>query len=150
MQAQAIVTQQNFAIETTLAARQPLKLMAQARAAGYQARLIFVLPEDENTRLRIDMRVQQGGHNIPDTDLERRRPRILVNLPAAIDQADVAVFYLSNTLAGDFRVVGAAADGAVSVLPEMPGELQQVLRAHFTVQQVDELGKSHPLSAHFL
>lgn len=56
--------------------------MVQAARAGYIVSLVFLTAHtEEDTRLRIENRVLEGGHNIPDADLERRAPRILENLP---------------------------------------------------------------------
>lgn len=53
--------------KTTLAARQPLRLMVQAKAAGYQFHLAFIIVNaNEDTRLSIDNRVLRGDRTIPD------------------------------------------------------------------------------------
>ena len=75
---------QNFVIETTLAGRQPLRLMQQARATGFGVQLAFIVPNGrEDTRLRIENRVLLGGHNIKSFQVEAkerlRRPPVPTN-----------------------------------------------------------------------
>ena len=71
--AERLKRHESLIVETTLAGRQPLRLMAQAREAGYLVLLAFIVPNiQDDTRFRIDNRVLEGGHNIPDADLKRR------------------------------------------------------------------------------
>lgn len=52
---------ESLAAETTLAGRQPLRLMRQALHLGYQVRLVFIVANAaEDTRLRIGNRVLRG------------------------------------------------------------------------------------------
>jgi predicted ABC-type ATPase len=61
-----ITKRQNFVHEITLSSRQSLSVMRQARAAGYQVGLIFVvLHSVEPNILRIRERLRMGGHSIP-------------------------------------------------------------------------------------
>ncbi|WP_135230468.1 zeta toxin family protein [Deinococcus fonticola] len=148
-QNEAITNGQSFGIETTLSSRQPIVKMEEAREAGYKVKLAFVIPENDNTRLRIDNRVNEGGHNISDVDLERRRPRIVENLPQAMKQANMTALYLSNTETRDFRLVGAAYNGEVKLTPEVPEHIQATIKQHFDVQQVDSISPHHPITHHF-
>ena len=100
--AQYLERHESLIVETTLAGRQPLRLMTQARDAGYLVLLAFIVPNDQDdTRFRIDNRVLEGGHNIPDADLKRREPRILANLPDAISLADLTAIYVSSVRTQD-------------------------------------------------
>lgn len=149
LQAQALRKRESFGIETTLAARQPIRRMQEARELGYWVTLAFVIPSNDNTRLRIDNRVNEGGHNIPDADLERRRPRVLENLPLAIQQAHVTALYLSNTQTRDFRLAGAADGDEVLLTPEIPVHIRQVLEQHFPVEEVAAIDPHHPIYGAF-
>jgi predicted ABC-type ATPase len=94
-----ITKRQNFVHETTLSSRQSLSVMRQARAAGYQVGLIFVvLHSVELNVLRVRERVRMGGHSIPERDIRRRYDRALANLPEAIKAAhQTAVYDNSST-----------------------------------------------------
>lgn len=87
----------SFARETTLAGRSALRLMDQARAAGYRVELHFVgIDGWKRARARIDERVQNGGHDIPTEDLKRRFARSFENLKEAIKKADAGKLYDST------------------------------------------------------
>ena len=94
-----ITKRQNFVHETTLSSRQSLTVMRQARAAGYQVGLIFVvLHSVELNILRVRERVRMGGHSIPERDIRRRYDRAIANLPEAIKAAhQTAVYDNSST-----------------------------------------------------
>lgn len=148
--AERVRQRQNLVIETTLAGRQPLRLMAQARAAGYQVHLVFIVPNSEvDTRLRIDNRVMLGGHNIPDADLERRATRILTNLPDAVVQADLTAFYLSSDRTQDFLLEGAVTQGHVQLTRKVPEGVLQSLARRFAINLVEAISQNHVVGTYF-
>lgn len=71
----------SFAIETTLSGSAHIKLIIQAKKAGYKVHMIYLYVENPllNTA-RVELRVQQGGHNVPEKDIKRRYDRSLYNL----------------------------------------------------------------------
>jgi predicted ABC-type ATPase len=146
----------SFAVETTLAGRQPLRLMDQAIKAGYNVHLAVILANaDEDTRLRIENRVLQGGHSISDQDLKRREPRILKNVPDALQRANVTAVYVSSVLRRDFVLVGAMLGSQCQLTSELPpswlkaiSELVEI-SGSFEVQQVRAINQHHPITAYF-
>ena len=63
----------NFAFETTLAGRGYVRMIRQWRTDGYKVRLIFLsLPTPEEAIKRVALRVQQGGHHVPEQVIRRR------------------------------------------------------------------------------
>lgn len=71
----------DFAFETTLSTRSYTSLIKKARSTGYQIRLIFFwLRSPEVAKQRVNFRVQQGGHSIPEETITRRYHRGLKNL----------------------------------------------------------------------
>ncbi len=64
---------ESFAFETTLAGRGYLQSIKRWRAAGYQIKLIFLaLGSEEEAIARVNERVRQGGHGIPEDVIRRR------------------------------------------------------------------------------
>ena len=63
----------DFSIETTLATRSLVKIIEQAREKGYEIYLLyFWLSSPELAIQRVQARVQNGGHDIPDDTVRRR------------------------------------------------------------------------------
>ena len=87
----------SFARETTLADQSGLRLIDQAKKAGYRVELHYVgIDSWKRSRARIDERVQNGGHDIPTKDLKRRFTRSFQNLKEAIKKADAGKLYDST------------------------------------------------------
>ncbi|MBC6481737.1 MAG: AAA family ATPase [Hormoscilla sp. GM7CHS1pb] len=63
----------NFAFETTLATRSFAPWIANLRSTGYLFHLVFLwLPNPELAIARVQARVRQGGHDVPETTILRR------------------------------------------------------------------------------
>ena len=70
----------DLAFETTLASRSLLPRIVAMREAGYLFHLIYLwLPSADMAVRRVAMRVEGGGHDIPDSVIRRRYERSLVN-----------------------------------------------------------------------
>ncbi len=64
---------ENFAFETTLAGRGYARAIAAWQAVGYRVALMFLaLPSAEIAVLRVQTRVRQGGHDVPEEIVRRR------------------------------------------------------------------------------
>lgn len=71
----------SFIFESTLATKGFVKTLERAKSQGYQRTLIYIwLPDAAMAKARVAQRVRQGGHNIPDADIERRYKRSVHNL----------------------------------------------------------------------
>ncbi|MEO0946259.1 MAG: zeta toxin family protein, partial [Pseudomonadota bacterium] len=85
---------ESFVTETTLAATNGIRLLEQAKEAGFKTELHFVgLKDVSQSHERVADRVKTGGHNIPAETLDERFPKVLKNLPEAISAADKTVLY---------------------------------------------------------
>jgi len=63
----------NFAFETTLSGLSYLRHIKRWRTLGYRIILHFLqLPDVQTAMARVALRVQQGGHTIPETVIARR------------------------------------------------------------------------------
>jgi predicted ABC-type ATPase len=63
----------SFAFETTLSGSVYVKRIADWRALGYVVKLIFLrLDTAEEAIARVEARVLQGGHDIPENTVRRR------------------------------------------------------------------------------
>ena len=89
-----VAEKRDFAYETTLSSHQALDLMQVARRAGYQVGLVFVALADVGLHItRVEDRVAQGGHDIPELVIRRRYEKSWQGLAAAIPLADGCLIY---------------------------------------------------------
>ncbi|RAU21917.1 Zeta toxin family protein [Paramagnetospirillum kuznetsovii] len=87
-------SRQSFVVETTLASRGYLRTMAEFKMEGWECNLFFVgLESAALSRARVDIRVADGGHDIPDADIVRRFDRINKNFPDYVRAADLALVF---------------------------------------------------------
>jgi len=70
----------DFGFETTLAGKTYLKLLNELKQKGYSIHLFFLWIKSVKLALeRIELRVQQGGHSIPEATVRRRFRRGIFN-----------------------------------------------------------------------
>ena len=66
----------SIAIETTLAGKNHIKTIQRAVKLGYEVSIIYIFVESVDICInRIQMRVMNGGHSIPESDVIRRYHR---------------------------------------------------------------------------
>lgn len=85
---------QDFAIETTLSGRWTTNAVNRALARGFFVRLVYIcLDNAEQCIRRVQERVAQGGHNVPNEDVRRRYSRSLSNLKQVMHVASETLIY---------------------------------------------------------
>ncbi len=68
-----IKEEKDFAFETTLATRTYKNFVKKAQKAGYQVVLLFFFLRTSDLAVkRVETRVKEGGHNIPEAIIRRR------------------------------------------------------------------------------
>jgi len=71
---------EDFAFETTLSGRSYMRLLKELRSKGWKIILFYLwIPSAEFSRLRVQQRVEAGGHDIPDEAIARRYSRTVSN-----------------------------------------------------------------------
>ena len=71
----------SFAFETTLSTKSYVGFVKKAQKQGYEVVLLFLaLDSIELAQKRVEVRVKEGGHNIPKDVIDRRYTKGLSNL----------------------------------------------------------------------
>ena len=92
--AQLISERASFGFETTLSGRGHLRLLSEAKAAGYQIAVYYLwMPEPAALPLRIGHRVLAGGHDVPTDDVMRRYARSRANVKEYAALADTLLVF---------------------------------------------------------
>lgn len=109
---QLILAHESFSFETVMSSRAKLQLMQRARVAGYRVYLYYVATSSpEINKLRVALRVQDGGHNVPALKIEERYFRSLSLLSEAIRLAHRAYIFDNSGDGEDQQWVAEATDG---------------------------------------
>jgi predicted ABC-type ATPase len=91
-------------LETTLAGNNYLRRIPQWQQQGYLVSLYYLrLPNIETSINRVNKRVREGGHNIPEAVIRKRFQRSLDSLEIAKNLLDE--WYVFDSLEGSFRFV---------------------------------------------
>ncbi len=94
-----------FNQETTLCGNSIERNIKLAKELGYFIELHYIGVESiEVAKKRIAYRVKNGGHNIPDADIERRYYESLFKLSSIIHLCDLAVFYDNSEMINRFAI----------------------------------------------
>ena len=84
----------SFNQETTLCGKSILNNIKKAKKDGYLIELHYVGVENAAiAKERVRKRIQQGGHGIPEKDIERRYIHTFQNLKIVLPSCDLAAFY---------------------------------------------------------
>lgn len=76
----AINGDDSFVVESTLSGRTFQHVLTKARVARYKIKIAYLfLHSDDECVERVRLRVQKGGHDVPEVDVRRRFTRSLWN-----------------------------------------------------------------------
>lgn len=102
---------QSFAFETTLASRSHAVRLRKLKDTGYCVYLFFMTVLDVNTAVdRVQMRVERGGHHIPEETIRRRFDRSHCNfIKMYLPLADVLRVY-NNQRGNELVAFGQSPD----------------------------------------
>jgi len=108
---QLLQSKTSFVSETTLSGKSALKLLEDARKAGFRTTLLYVGTDNPETNIRrVKDRVIHGGHHVPKTDIVRRYHDSMKNLPMAVQKANISHVFSST---GTTKRLFSARNGVV-------------------------------------
>lgn len=84
----------SFSFETVMSHRSKVEFLAKAHADGYRTYLYFIAVESpEINQHRVETRVREGGHDVPQQKINERYGRSLDLLTEALKNADRAYVF---------------------------------------------------------
>ncbi|MFN0189012.1 MAG: zeta toxin family protein [Bacteroidia bacterium] len=119
-----LYSNESFAFETTLASRNYKNKILLAKSNNYTVTLIFFwLKNIELAKERVQTRVSEGGHNIPNNVIERRYFRGIKNLfDIYLPIVDGALIF-DNSQGMHELVAQKTVDGQLEIIDELTFEL---------------------------
>ncbi len=122
---QLLEERRSFNQETTLCGKSILKSIKKAKCLGYQIEVHYVGVDSADTaKLRVKERIKNGGHGIPDKDIERRYLESIFNLKYIMSYCDTIFFYDNTRLFNCFAVYKS--DGDMVIYPDVPAWFQMI------------------------
>jgi predicted ABC-type ATPase len=113
---------QTIGVETVLSTPKYRDMVSEAKRAGFEVRLIYVILDSVELQLeRIRLRVLKGGHDVPPDKVRARRARSLEQLGWFFWEADEAWVWDNSGAESELVVRKRQNDIAVSdaLLPEL-------------------------------
>lgn len=134
-----IANKENFVYETTASGKTHLRLMDTAKEQGYCLGVIFIgLSDVKLSHLRVQSRVQNGGHNVPSEAIERRFPNIINRLPDMLKRADISAVF-DNSSKNPYKLVFFMDAVNIYAAGEYPKWLAGALKGRKTSKNVQIL-----------
>ena len=94
---------QNFAFESVMSdgnsEHSKLKFLHKAKEEGYEIDVVYVLTRDANINVeRVKMRVEQGGHSVPEEKIRSRHEKCMRLLPDVLEVSDKFLLFDNTVL----------------------------------------------------
>lgn len=107
---------QTVGVETVLSTGKYRALVELAKGLGFEIHLIYVILETpEHCVERVKLRVEKGGHPVPEDKVMARYTRSLEQLPWFLDASDFAAIYDNES--SEPRLMAKKEDGVLTVYP---------------------------------
>ena len=91
---EAINNKKDLTFETVLSSEYKMKILRYAKSEGYFIKCIFMLTVDPYINVaRVQMRVANGGHDVPKDKIIARYTKSLANIKELIDLCDILHVY---------------------------------------------------------
>lgn len=100
---QLVDSKQGFTFETVLSTDRNLKLLKRAKEEEFFIRCVYVITASPDVNvLRVKVRHNNGGHDVPEEKVRSRYERCLTIIPELIDICDI--FHLYDNTTTPFRI----------------------------------------------
>jgi predicted ABC-type ATPase len=124
-----IAARRSFATETVFSHPSKVDLVREALAAGYLVTLHVVVVPEELAVARVDNRVEQGGHFVPEDKIRERYRRLWSHVVDAIALAHETYVYDNSVANRPFRLVARFERGRAVGHLDWPAWAPRALRA---------------------
>jgi len=125
----AIDNRRNFCYETNFNST-PLFWPQRFKDKGYRLHLIyFCLDSIEEAKRRVNIRVQNGGHFVPESEIKQRYFDGFANLNTHFSYFDVVDVYDTSAYIEEPKFLLSIEDGAISHQHKLPGYLTSLIPA---------------------
>jgi len=113
---------QTIGVETVLSTPKYRALVEQARGHGFSVNLIYVFLDSVDLNIeRVQLRVEKGGHAVPEDRIRSRRTRSFAQFAWFFAESDTVDVY-DNSGASP-QLVMTKRDGSVTVYDDLPDEI---------------------------
>jgi predicted ABC-type ATPase len=125
----SIRAHQTVGVETVLSTDKYRRLVEAAKALQFQLRLTYIILDSPERNIeRVRMRVEKGGHAVPEVKIVERYARSLEQMPWFLDQADEAWLYDNSDTSP--KLIGRKHAGVITLdsnaLPQVAAAVETI------------------------
>ena len=126
--AENLKNKKSFIYETTASGVTHIKLLKEAKKQGFKINTILIgLSSAELSYLRVKQRVNEGGHDVPIDDINRRYPKIINHFPELLKISDISAVF-DNSGKKPFELIFLMDESRFFVFNSYPSWLNKSLR----------------------
>ncbi|ACI91614.1 conserved hypothetical protein [Afipia carboxidovorans OM5] len=123
----SIAAYRTVGVETVLSTEKYREMITDAKARGFEIRLIYVLLKTAQMNIeRVRVRVAKGGHAVPEDKIVSRRDKSLAQLPWFLKAADGAWIFDNSGKAP--QLIASKADGVITMDPAALPEIKAAVK----------------------
>ena len=124
---ESIRHREDFTFETVLSSDYKIRILKEAKEAGYFIKCIFVLTADVNLNIaRVCSRVAQGGHYVAPQKIKDRYKKSLSNIKVLMELCDILHVY-DNTDEKPCRIIRKHKD-QITIFPNKNWDQDSILK----------------------
>jgi predicted ABC-type ATPase len=122
----SIRAHQTVGVETVLSTAKYRRLVTEAKSREFAFRIIFVMLDSPDLNVqRVRLRVEKGGHDVPEPKIRERWTKSLHQLPWFLQQADQAAIF--NNSGAVPQLIGQKQRDKIVIDPNAPRALREAL-----------------------
>lgn len=124
----SILAGHTVGVETVLSTAKYRRLVGLAKRLGFTFHLLYVVLDSPDRNVeRVRIRVERGGHDVPEESIRKRYQRSLGQLPWFLDAADYALIYDNSGPA--IRMIAKKERGEISLDPDALPAVAEAVRS---------------------
>lgn len=132
-----IQEKKSFIYETTASGvSHHLRLLETAKKQGFKITTVFIgLASAELSYLRVQQRVNEGGHDVPAEVINRRYPKVIKNFPELLKVSDVSAVF-DNSGKTPFKLIFLMDESQFFIFHRYPNWLNKTLKERRTSKEM--------------
>lgn len=125
----AIDRRESFITETVFSHPSKSELVRHAKSAGYRVTLHVIVIPEELAVTRVQIRVELGGHDVPEDKIRGRYARLWQHIADGIESCDESFVYDNSRARRPFRLIARYHRGRLIGNPDWPTWTPHDIRA---------------------
>lgn len=119
---QLLASDQSFCFETVFSHPSKVDFIAEAKARNFKINMYIIhIDSSPNINIaRVNNRIKQGGHSVPDEKIFDRIPRMLNNVKRALPLCDTVSFYDNTDEKQTHKCVAILKGNQITTFTELP------------------------------